>query len=111
MIAISFDVYSLDPVNFGVWNKRERIAKYTPLTPRLFTLLSYLVTYPGRLLTKQELLHAVWPGTIVSDACPTVAIHDVRKILGHHFIETVHRRGYRFRVPTKAKRAPTPMVF
>ena len=62
---------------------------------------SYLATRPGRLVPKQELLDAVWPGVFVGDAVLKVAIREIRKALGDdsqhpRFIETAHRRGYRF---------------
>ena len=45
-------------------------------------MLHYLVTHPDRLVTKDELLDAVWPETAVSDAVVRVAIGALRKILG-----------------------------
>ena len=62
---------------------------------------------PGRLVPKQELLDAVWPGVFVGDAVLKVTIREVRKALGDdphapRFIETAHRRGYRFIAPVTA---------
>jgi len=59
------------------------------------------VTHPDRLVTKDELLDAVWPATAVSDAVVRVAIGALRKVLGDRaqtprYIATVPRRGYRF---------------
>src|SRR6185503_19201239 len=53
---------------------------------------------------KQELLDAVWPGVFVGDAVLKVSIREVRKSLDDdprapRFIETAHRRGYRFMAP------------
>jgi hypothetical protein len=67
-------------------------------------VLSYLVLHPDRLVTKDELLDAVWPATAVSDAVVRVAIGALRKALGDtrqppRFIATVPRRGYRFLGP------------
>ena len=64
-------------------------------------MLHYLVTHPDRLVTKDELLDAVWPNTAVTDAVVRVAIGAVRKALGEtaqtpRCIATVPRRGYRF---------------
>jgi class 3 adenylate cyclase len=64
-------------------------------------VLHYLVTHPDRLVTKDELLDAVWPETSVTDAVLRVAIGALRKVLGDtartpRFIATVPRRGYRF---------------
>jgi predicted ATPase len=57
--------------------------------------------HAARLLTKEELLREVWPDTAVSDSALAVCIRELRKALGDdaarpEWIETVHRRGYRF---------------
>ena len=75
-----------------------------PLPPKVFAVLHYLVTHPDRLVTKDELLDAVWPETAVSDAVVRVAIGALRKVLGDtaqtpRYIATVPRRGYRFLAP------------
>jgi hypothetical protein len=64
-----------------------------------------LVTHPDRLVSKDELLDAIWPETAVSDTVLRVAIGALRKVLGDtaqtpRFIATVSRRGYRFLAPT-----------
>jgi pimeloyl-ACP methyl ester carboxylesterase/DNA-binding winged helix-turn-helix (wHTH) protein len=75
-----------------------------PLTPKAFALLTYLAHHSGRLVSKQELLDAIWPGVFVGDAVLKSTIREVRKALGDAphspmFIETAHRRGYRFIAP------------
>jgi predicted ATPase/DNA-binding winged helix-turn-helix (wHTH) protein len=70
------------------------------LTPKPFAVLRYLADHPGRLVTKQELLEAVWPQTYVSEAVLKNCVLKLREALGDqartpHFIETVHGRGYR----------------
>jgi len=59
------------------------------------------VENPGRLVTQDELLEAVWPGTFVQPEILRKYILDIRKALGDPpknplFIETLPRRGYRF---------------
>ena len=71
------------------------------ITPKSLDVLHYLASRPQRLVTKQELLAALWPDVIVSDASVKVCIREIRKVLGDgvkapKYIETVHRRGYRF---------------
>ncbi len=71
------------------------------LSPKAFGVLNYFLTKPGHLITKDELLDAVWPGVCVVDAVLKNAVRELRKILNDDprapkFIETVHRRGYRF---------------
>src|SRR3954471_3852839 len=71
------------------------------LTPKAFDLLHLLASKPGRLITKEELLESIWPDVLVSDASIKVCVSEVRKALDDgaktpQYIETVHRRGYRF---------------
>lgn len=71
------------------------------LTPRAFDLLHVLVENRARVVTKDELLRAVWSDVIVEEANLTQHVFMLRKILGDHpdrpcFIATVPRRGYRF---------------
>ncbi|SKA81993.1 Predicted ATPase [Thiothrix eikelboomii] len=71
------------------------------LPPKAFGILTYLCQHPQQLVTKEELLTAVWPGVFVTDAVLKVTIGELRKALADdakdpRFIETVHRRGYRF---------------
>jgi DNA-binding winged helix-turn-helix (wHTH) protein/tetratricopeptide (TPR) repeat protein len=88
-----------------------------PLQPKPFAVLRCLVTQAGQLVTKDALLEAVWPGTTVSESVLTAAIRHLRRVLADRartpqFIETVHRRGYRFIapvvVPGPAPREPQP---
>jgi len=72
-----------------------------PLRPKTFAVLRYLVDHPEQLVTKEELLNAVWAETVVGEDALTGCIRDLRKVLGDEakrpqYIETVHRRGYRF---------------
>ena len=74
------------------------------LRPKTFHVLQYLVEHAGQLVTKEELLQAVWAGTVVSDAVLKVCIRELRKILGEtvhtpQFITTIHRKGYCFVAP------------
>ena len=92
-----FGPFRLDQDHACLWCAAQAI----PLPPKVFAVLHYLVTHPDRLVTKDELLDAVWPETAVSDAVVRVAIGALRKILGDtaqtpRFIATVPRRGYRF---------------
>jgi len=94
---ILFDRFCLDLAN-------ERLStgsKTIKLRPKPFAVLEYLLGRPGQLVTKEELLNAIWPGTFVGEAVLKVAIRQIREALGDDpkspsFIETAHRRGYRF---------------
>jgi len=64
-------------------------------------VLTYLLGRPGQLVAKEELLSAVWPETFVGEAVLKVSIRQLREALDDdpkapRFIETAHRRGYRF---------------
>jgi DNA-binding winged helix-turn-helix (wHTH) protein/TolB-like protein/Tfp pilus assembly protein PilF len=70
-----------------------------PLTPRAHQTLLFFVRHPGRLVGKEELFAALWPGLHVEDNNLTQQISALRRALGDGCIETVPRRGYRFVVP------------
>jgi DNA-binding winged helix-turn-helix (wHTH) protein len=76
------------------------------LTPKAFDLLAFLAANPGRLLTKDELLQAVWPDAVVEESNLSYHIFAIRKALGdgsdsEKYIETVPKRGYRFIAPVE----------
>src|SRR5215207_9549917 len=94
---IWFDQFRLDLQGELLWHTHERLS----LSPKAFAILCYLVDHPGQLVTKTTLFEAVWPDTVVGDGVLAVGIAELRKALGDdpqapRFIETVHRRGYRF---------------
>ena len=71
------------------------------LGPKSAALLEYLAQRPGQLVSKDELLDSVWPDTVVCDAVLKNQIRKLRQLLSDdphkpRFIQTVHRRGYRF---------------
>ena len=64
-------------------------------------MLEYLVARPHQIVTKNALLEAIWPDSYVVDAVLSVTVSQLRDALGDdpreaRFIETVHRRGYRW---------------
>jgi DNA-binding winged helix-turn-helix (wHTH) protein/tetratricopeptide (TPR) repeat protein len=98
-LAIRSELW-LDAANECLWQNGQRIS----LPPKAFLLLDYLSRNSGRLVPKDELLDAVWPGTFVGDAVLKVNIRQIRDLAGDDarapwLIETVHRRGYRMMVP------------
>ena len=84
------------------------------LPPKLFELLAVLVFSCGDVVTKDELLEALWPDAFVEESNLTQSIFSLRKRLGktsedEDYIQTVPRRGYRLRVPvTEAVTASSP---
>lgn len=82
--------------------------------PQVFAMLEYLVGHRDRMVTKEELAEAVWPGVAVSDASIASRIRLVRAALGddgarQDVVQTVHGLGFRFvadTVETGGARAP-----
>ncbi len=79
----------------------RRGSQEVKLTGKAFAVLRHFVEHPGQLVTKDELFAAVWPETVVSEATLASCIQELRQALrdkatAPRYIETVHRRGYRF---------------
>lgn len=64
------------------------------LRAKTFALLAHLVRNAGRVIGKDELLGAIWPGLTVTEDSLTQAISDLRRVLGAEVLRTVPRRGY-----------------
>jgi pimeloyl-ACP methyl ester carboxylesterase/DNA-binding winged helix-turn-helix (wHTH) protein len=102
--GLTFGDYRLDPVGGHLL----RGATPVPLAPKALALLHYLAANAGRLVPKQELLETLWPDVFVGDAVLKVTIRELRKALDDdpqapRYIETAHRRGYRFVAPVVAE--------
>jgi TolB-like protein/DNA-binding winged helix-turn-helix (wHTH) protein len=70
------------------------------IRPKSFEVLRYLVEHSGRLISKDELIEAVWSPAVVTDGALTQCLIDIRRALGSDggdLIETVPRRGYLLR--------------
>jgi DNA-binding winged helix-turn-helix (wHTH) protein/tetratricopeptide (TPR) repeat protein len=92
-----FQSFRLDTVNHCLWHAEERV----PLAPKAFDVLRYLVEHPGRLVTQDEILEALWPETYVNPELIKKYILGIRKVLGDSpnkpvFIENFPKRGYQF---------------
>src|SRR2546423_2958335 len=90
----------------------KRGGEAVPLTPKVFDTLLYLIENRGSVLTKDELMKALWPDTLVEENNLGQNISKLRGVLGesrgeHRYILTVPGRGYRFvaDVKTSATRA------
>lgn len=94
---IVFDPFRLDALAERLYRGEEPVV----LRPKSPAVLRHLPERPNELVTKDELLDAVWPETSVSDTVLKVCVREIRGALGDNekpwrFIETAHRRGYRF---------------
>jgi DNA-binding winged helix-turn-helix (wHTH) protein/TolB-like protein len=90
-----FDEFTLDVTRGCLLRGQEEIK----LRPKSFEALKYLVENNGRLISKDELIHAVWVDTAVTDDSLVKCLKDIRHALSdeaQQIIKTVPRRGYIF---------------
>jgi Tol biopolymer transport system component/DNA-binding winged helix-turn-helix (wHTH) protein len=78
-----------------------RDGEVAPITPKAFDILSTLIERNGEALSKDDLMNAVWPDTVVEENNLLRNISALRKALGekpdeHRYIVTIPGRGYRF---------------
>ena len=102
---------------FGEFEVRERefllikASEAVPVEPKAFRVLLFLLRNPGRLVTKDEILNAVWRDSSVSDNSLTRSIATLRRLLGDdsrepRYIATVQTIGYRFLSPVSVSELP-----
>ena len=107
-----FGPFTVDRTRYQV-TRGDRVVE---LTPKLLDLLLHLLDHSGTLVTKEQLLDALWPGANVTDNALAQAVSELRQALDDdaaapRFIKTVARRGYRFIAPvTRAEPAPAAVV-
>ncbi|MDA8020413.1 MAG: winged helix-turn-helix domain-containing protein [Thermoanaerobaculia bacterium] len=96
-MRLGFDDFELDTATYAlsIGGKPIRVE------PRVFELLSFLLRERHRLVTKDELVAAVWGGQFVGDTALARCVYMARQALGddsnqQRYIKTVHGRGYRF---------------
>ncbi len=92
-----FDNYTLDA------DRRElcRGTQIISVEPQVFDLLLYLIQNRNRVVSKDDLIAAVWGGRIVSDSALTMRINAARTVIGDNgkaqaLIRTFPRKGFRF---------------
>ena len=95
--SVSFSGYRFETDTGRLWAGSREIH----LTPKASDVLKQLVSRAGKPVSKAELFDTVWSGTAVSDDALTSCIQELRRALEDdskqpRFIETRHRRGYRF---------------
>jgi DNA-binding winged helix-turn-helix (wHTH) protein len=93
-VTVRFGRFLLDT------RRRELFADEVPVPigGRAFDVLIALIEAHGRLVTKDEIMSRVWPGTVVEENTLQFQISMLRKALGpdRNFIKTICGRGYRF---------------
>jgi DNA-binding winged helix-turn-helix (wHTH) protein/pimeloyl-ACP methyl ester carboxylesterase len=98
---VRFDAYTLDLGQCSLRRGEEQIE----LRPKAFDVLRYLIENWGRVVSKEELIKAVWPGLFVTDDALVQCIRHIRQALtdeAHRIVKTVPRRGYLFTVEPHA---------
>ena len=97
-----FGPFRLDPSTPVLWREGHPVS----LTPKALETLAILVRCGGRVVSREELIQAVWPDVAVEENNLSVNVSTLRKALGdgadgEKYIETVPRRGYRFVAPVR----------
>ncbi|HJT51193.1 MAG TPA: AAA family ATPase, partial [Nitrosospira sp.] len=104
---LEFHPFRLDKTNAILWCDDQVVR----LRPKSFAMLCYLAERSGTLVTKDELLDAVWQRRCVGEAVLKVCINELRRALGDNvstpnYLLTVPRRGYRFIAPVTDVKSP-----
>ena len=81
------------------------------LRPQSLTILKLLVVKPGVLVSRDEIMSAVWPNIAVTDDSLVQCVTEIRRALGddrHAIIKTVPKRGYVFESGAQEETSPAP---
>jgi len=92
-----FDDFEIDVAQ----NELRRNGNVVPIEPQVFDLLIYLIRHRDRIVSKEELIDAVWQGRIISEAALSSRVSAARRAIGDNgddqrLIRTHHKRGFRF---------------
>jgi adenylate cyclase len=103
-----FEEYALDT------DLRElyRGADVVSVAPQVFDLLDYLIRNRDRVVSKDDLINAIWNGRIVSDGALTTRLNVARSAIGdsgdeQRLIKTLPRKGFRFVATVREAQGPT----
>ena len=106
-----FEEYAFDT------DRRElhRGADVVSVAPQVFDLLDYLIRNRERVVSKDDLINAIWNGRIVSDAALTTRLNAARTAIGdsgeeQRLIRTLSRKGFRFVGMVNEERVSAPML-
>ena len=101
---LRFGAFTLDPGRASLSGPSGEL----PLRPKAYDVLLYLVAHRGRVVSKDELMEAVWPNVFVTENSLVQCVSDIRAALGEEgpaILKTVARRGYMFAAPVTAAAA------
>ena len=106
-----FEEYAFDS------DRRElhRGAEFVSIAPQVFDLLDYLIRNRERVVSKDDLINAIWNGRSVSDAALTTRLNVARSAIGdfgeeQRLIKTLPRRGFRFVGQVREAQGPASAV-
>src|SRR5262245_25737484 len=107
--ALRCGPFRLDFASERLWRDGQPI----DITPKAWAVLRHLVERAGELVTKGDLLDAVWGDVAVGEGSLSKTIFELRNAFGDtaqtpRFIQTVHRRGFRFIAPLEEVTARQP---
>lgn len=95
---LRFGAFTLDPGRASLSGPSGDL----PLRPKAYDVLLYLVEHRARVVSKDELMQAVWPNVFVTENSLVQCVSDIRAALGEDgpsILKTVARRGYMFAAP------------
>ena len=106
-----FEDYALDPD----CRELHRGANVVPVAPQVFDLLDYLIRNRERVVSKDDLINAIWNGRSVSDAALTTRLNVARSAVSdtgdeQRLIKTLPRKGFRFIGPVREEGGDSPAV-
>lgn len=101
-------VFAIGKVTVDLGNELLKDARGNPIALRRqsFAVLRHLIEHADHLVTKDELIAAVWPGIAVTDDSLIQCIHEIRRALGdegHLILKTAPKRGYRLALPREVE--------
>jgi TolB-like protein/Tfp pilus assembly protein PilF len=102
-----FEDYALDTDQ----RELQRSSNIVPVAPQVFDILEYLIRNREQVVSRDDLLNAIWNGRIVSDAALTTRLNAARSAIGdsgeqQRLIRTLPRKGFRFVAPVQEVRRP-----
>jgi len=105
-ILFKFGDFVLNPEIRHLFRQTESVR----LPPHAFDILLFLVQKRGTVVSKEELLQRIWPGTFVEETNLAVHVSAIRRVFGekrgeNKYIETISGRGYSFVAPVKVVEA------
>ena len=91
---ISIEDLQINKSKFQLFYRSQEI----PLAKKEFNLLYYLMTSPGKVFSREDIIDEVWKDTYVGDRTIDVHVRKIREKIGDHYIKTVKGVGYKFNI-------------